>query len=322
MKKEIGGYFELEHIKNKHYHDNAKRLNSARYCLQYILQEKKYKKIYIPLYICNSVLQPINTIGLNFEFYSIDKNFMPLLNKKIKEDEVMLYINYFGLKTKCVHTIKRKYKNVIIDNTQAFYSKPINNTDTIYSPRKFFGVSDGGYLYTDLSSDKKIKKDVSYKRYKYLLKRIDLGAEEGYNDFQKNEEELNDQEILEMSNLTSNILSSLDYKKIMNKRNENFKILHNKLKKMNEIEIDESLIDNGPMVYPLLLKNEVIREYLIQNKIYVATYWKDVLKRVNEDSFEYYLTNYLIPLPIDQRYDKEDMQYIAELIINKVNLLP
>lgn len=247
---------------------------------------------------------------------------MPLLNKKIKEDEVILYINYFGLKTKCLHTIKRKYKNVIIDNTQAFYAKPINNTDTIYSPRKFFGVSDGGYLYTDISSDKKIKKDVSYKRYKYLLKRIDLGAEEGYYDFQKNEEELNDQEILEMSNLTSNILSSLDYKKIKNKRKENFKILHNKLKKMNEIEIDESLIDNGPMVYPLLLKNEVIRKYLIQNKIYVATYWKDVLKRVNEDSFEYYLTNYLIPLPIDQRYDKEDMQYIAELIINKVNLLP
>lgn len=50
MKKEIGGYFELEHIKNKHYHDNAKRLNSARYCLQYILQEKNIKK-YIYLYI-------------------------------------------------------------------------------------------------------------------------------------------------------------------------------------------------------------------------------------------------------------------------------
>jgi len=46
IKKEIGGYFGLElNSEKKEYHPNALKLNSGRYCLQYIFQIKKYRKI-------------------------------------------------------------------------------------------------------------------------------------------------------------------------------------------------------------------------------------------------------------------------------------
>ena len=48
----IGGYFELELRKGKHYHENALRLNSARNAFEYILRVRNYKKIYIPYYTC------------------------------------------------------------------------------------------------------------------------------------------------------------------------------------------------------------------------------------------------------------------------------
>ena len=41
-------------------------------------------------------------------------------------------------------------KNVIIDNVQAYFQRPIEGFDTLYSCRKYFGVPDGAVLYTDL----------------------------------------------------------------------------------------------------------------------------------------------------------------------------
>lgn len=310
--KEIGGYFGLEHVKKEHYHNDAIKLNSSRYAIEYILRVRKYKKIYIPYYICDSAIQPAEKVGINIEFYNIDNNFMPMLNKNIDEGEVFLFVNYFGLLSDRVSEIINKYKNVIIDNTQAFFVRPIKDIDTVYSPRKFVGVSDGGYLYSNCNKIE-LEKDISYYRYKYILKRIDLGASSGYEDFLKNEDQLDQQEILEMSKLTSTILDSLDYKYIKNKRENNFKILHNEFKNINKLDMPEIIFDNGPMVYPLLIDNDIRRD-LIESNIYVSTYWKDVLKRVDNDSYEEYLVNNLLPLPIDQRYDEDDMKYIVEVV--------
>jgi hypothetical protein len=60
-----------------------------------------------------------------------------------------------------------------------------------------------------------------------------------------------------------------------------------------------------------------MRIHLIENKIFVAQYWlsiKDWLK--NEDSYESYLVDNLIPLPIDQRYSKVDMDWIINKVID------
>src|SRR5258708_38630843 len=145
--KYIGGYFELEIKKREEFHKNAISLNSGRSCLDYLLSEKNYKKIYLPYYSCKSLLDIIKKQKLKYEFYSIYSSLMPILNKKLAADEVLLFINYFGLLNKYVTKEVAKYTNVIIDNSQAFYARPLDGVDTFYSPRKFFGVSDGGYLY-------------------------------------------------------------------------------------------------------------------------------------------------------------------------------
>ena len=54
---------------------------------------------------------------------------------------------------------------------------------------------------------------------------------------------------------------------------------------------------------------------LIDNKIYVAKYWPNVLQWSQKDSLEYELTENIIPIPIDQRYNSNDMNRIVDLII-------
>ena len=41
---------------------------------------------------------------------------------------------------------------------------------------------------------------------------------------------------------------------------------------------------------------------------------KTILKICNDDELEYFYANNIIPLPIDQRYDQSDMEYIVSLI--------
>lgn len=66
---------------------------------------------------------------------------------KNREDWVYL-INFYGQYSRDeIVSYAKEYKNLIVDNVQAFYTKPIEGVDTIYTCRKFFGVPDGGYLY-------------------------------------------------------------------------------------------------------------------------------------------------------------------------------
>lgn len=313
--KEIGGYLDLEiDDKDSFIHKNSILLNTARNCLEYILKAKKIKKIFISKYNCEVILEPLKKCGVKYEFYSIDKNFEVIEKINLKDGECLLYVNYFGLKDNYIKKLVKEYsKKLLVDNSQSFYSSVENNISTFYSPRKFFGVPDGGCLYVDKHLTQEFEVDCSYNKFSHLLKRTDLGAEFGYNDFKINDKLLNDQNIKAMSNITKKILNSLNYEKIKTIRLENFKYLHSVLCNKNELKIKPENI-SCPMVYPFLINNETLREKLIDNKIFIATYWPNIFDWCNTSEIEYYFAKFLLPLPIDQRYNLEDMKIIESVL--------
>jgi len=310
----IGGYFELELRTVEHYHQNALKLNTARNCLEYLLRAKEYRKIFIPYYTCEVILEPIKKLKIDYEFYHINQKLEPKNKYKLSNREAFLYTNYFGLKQEAVQDLANCYnKNLIVDNSQAFYAKPIEGIDTFYSARKFFGVPDGAYLYTNKYLEEKLEQDISYTRMLHLLKRIDIGAEAGYSDFQQNDSLLNNQPIKRMSNLTDKLLKSINYEETKLRRRKNYEILSNELQNDNQIDFgfDESSV---PMLYPYFSKRNKLRKKLIKNKIFVAKFWENVLGWCNSNSFEYKFVEMLIPLPIDQRYAKNEMLKIMEVM--------
>ncbi len=249
--KEIGGYFELELTKGIEYHSELLKLNSGRNAFKYILKTRNPKKVFIPNFICDSVIEPLDELKINYEFFNIDENFEIIQNVILKENEMIFYVNYFALKSKYIEKLTHKYNNnLIIDNTQAFFEKPIKDIDTIYSPRKFFGVSDGGYLSTNKFLDEDLEQDESCSHSIQLLGRIDKDASSFYADYQKAEQRLINQPTKQMSKLTQNILSSIDYENVMKKRRENFEYLKETLGDDNVLKIDFSS-EAVPFVYPL-----------------------------------------------------------------------
>lgn len=314
--KAIGGYFELELPKGEEYHKCAIRLNTGRNAFEYILRAKQYKKVYLPYYTCDVMLEPIEKLDLEVEFYHIDENLLPLFDySKVKDSEVFVYTNYFGVCDNNVDVVAQQCKNLIIDNSQAFYSHPLKGVDTIYSPRKFFGVPDGAYLYTDTLLDDGFETDISYQRFEHLLGRIDIGTEEFYGTFKSNDDSLMNQPIKKMSKLTQRLLSSIDYNSVAESRKQNFEYLNSKLSSTNLLSLNLSS-NSVPLVYPYFFDSGAeLKKKLIENKIFVATYWQNVLEWTSENDFEYKLAKCLLPLPVDQRYESNNLKEIELLVL-------
>ena len=311
----VGGYFELELRKGEHYHKNALRLNTARNCFEYILRARKYTKVYIPYYTCEVMLEPLKKCNVDYVFYHINEQLEPIEETyQLQPTEAFLYTNYYGLKQRCVERLVEQYgKQLIVDNAQAFFAEPLEGIDTFYSARKFFGVADGAYLYTDAQLDMEFEQDQSYQRMSHLLMRADVGAEAGYGEFRKNDDSLIDNPIRLMSNLTEKILCSIDYDSIKQQRRSNYMQLDEQLRNKNGIHLTMD-DDAVPIVYPYLTDDATLRKRLIENRIYVARYWPNVLDWCRPCDIEETLAKDMIPLPIDQRYGEEDMKKVIETI--------
>jgi len=312
---QIGGYFELELRKEVEYHKEAIRLNSGRNAFEYVLRARGYQKVYLPFYSCKVLLEPIIKLNLVYEFYPITEQLEPLFNYNlISENETFLYINYFGVKTDFVNKLIQFCPNLIIDNSQAFFDKPHIGVDTFYSPRKFFGIPDGAYLFTDKFLPMELSYDHSVNRFSHLIKRIDTGAESGYADFKANNDDLKEQPVQLMSYLTQALLCNIDYNRVIKTRKQNFRFLHEKLSDSNKLKLTEYK-NSVPMVYPYLTDNgSSLRKKLIQNKIFVATYWPNAENGGDQNIQEQYLTQHLLPIPVDQRYTTNDMETILEIV--------
>lgn len=312
--KSIGGYFELELPQGAEYHSQAIALNTGRNALEYILLARGYKRVYLPYYSCEVLLEPFDKMGVEYRFYHINMSMELDQPVTLKDGDAILYINYFGLKQDYVSALAATYgKQLIVDNTQAFFAQPIDGIDTFYSCRKFFGVPDGAYLYCDQEFDADLEQDHSWERMTHLLKRIDVSAESGYADFREQSEKLKNNPIRKMSSLTHRIMASIDYKQVALRRCENYRLLDETLKEKNFISFP--LTDDAvPMVYPFLTDDDGLRQRLIENKVFVAQYWPNVLDWCEKGCIDHQLTQQLISLPIDQRYSVEEILFSCKFI--------
>ena len=314
--KEIGGYFGLEQLVSNEFYANLIALNTCRNALLYILTARKIAKLYIPYYLCDSISKMCDRYGYPYEYYPVDSHFLPVFEKEADRNEYVLIVNYFGQITpEKVSSLKTKYKNIILDNTQAFFQKPIYGVDTIYSCRKFFGVPDGAYLFTDTPLNETLEVDVSKDRMKHLLGRYEGCASDYYSDFKQNDAALADEPIKLMSRLTRNILGAVDYQKVIDRRNENFKYLNEKLKNKNPFEL---IIPDGPFAYPFYSENAVeIMQKLAEKKIYIPTLWPNVMDDEGASKLEKRYSRNILPIPCDQRYDfSGSNSKEAEIILN------
>lgn len=316
---EIGGYIGLDIPDHGDPFPDAMKFQSGRAALRAALESARITRVLMPAYICDSVIQAAMDAGAVVDTYRLDDSLYPkCASDALPPGCALLYVNYFGL---CAANVTRLLQEVpghqlIIDNSQALCAQPTKALATIYSPRKFVGVPDGGLLVRngfELAAPE-AEDNGSLPRMRHLLVRMAYTAREGYPYYKESEKSLESTQPLRMSKLTNRVLASVDLSAVKRMRRANYLALASRLDTYNVLkwELDS---ESAPLCYPLIMRREAhhLVEMFAAKGIYLPIYWSDARARIS-DGIEHRLINYCLAVPCDQRYSLDHMALLADQI--------
>lgn len=277
---------------------NIIKLNLARNCLKYICKTYGINKIFLPYYTCPVVWNAVREENCEVNFYHIGKDFLP--TEEFKKDSFILYTNYFGINSDNCKLLAKKYSNLIIDNSQGFFTEPLGLA-SFNSLRKFFNVQNGAYLFTSKILEQEFQTD-----------EIDLtpiAMQKNYEKFLKNELFLDTQKDIKIiSPKVEQEMGNIVLEKEKHKRVELFKQYAQVFDEYNNIP---TTLKDGeiPYCYPFSPNNERIKQKLWAKNLTLLQLWKNFPKSFIESEF----LNDTIAFPLD------DTEYAEKIISTKLS---
>ena len=321
---EIGGYLQMEELPRCEYHPELFALNLARCAFLFAADLRGCKKVYLPYFLCDSVIDAARHHGMDIEFYHIDEDFRPVLPQTIDADALFYVVNSYGhLSDDDLILIRDRVGYLLVDHVHDFFRKPLPGMDALYSCRKFFGLPDGAYLSIGeglphseeaVSRYAALFEDRSSARMGHILGRYEDGASAHYQTMLANADTFHQEPPKRMSPLTHNLLRGIDYETAKAKRNENYDKLDQMLGSASRKAFPRT---DGPLCYPFYTKENgaALRKVLAAEKIFVPTYWSNVVRDLPEDSIEHDFAANILALPCDQRYTPDDMAFVADTLL-------
>lgn len=200
---------------------------------------------------------------------------------------------------------------------------PFEADAVIYSPRKLFGVPDGGLLIAhgvhELESWCHATSSAPFdKRYDLLAERLENPtASCPQQDLRMAQIDLEHQLSRQrMSTLTEKLLQRIPYEQVSARRKSNWSTLYRRLGALCLWPVSEP--DFTPFGFPLLAPQdyplEILHTQLVRKQVFCQRVWYplDLPRRLFP--LEEALSKRLLVLPCDQRYGAEDMEHIANLV--------
>lgn len=294
----------------------------------------------LPPFTCHTVVEPFLERGYTIFTYKVDKNLQANVNDiqncvEQSGAKLLLFHRLFGIDTtKGIDNIVERMQKlgvvIIEDCTQCVYStfKKSSADFHVCSIRKWCGVPDGGFAVCkdgvfnnkpttfDISLQDS-KKDASIMKYEYLFngtgnKKLFLSK------YREAEDILDEQkEFFAISELSACIQSHLDVELLKNKRRENFKIVAGGLKDIKGIQVIFPTLedDETPLYCPILCDNRPeVQNLLVNNSIFAPIVWPkaECCPEVNDETD--YVYDHILCIPIDQRYDRDDIERVVDVI--------
>ena len=319
MQDMMGGFFglELPDFDNFPYREGpgCAYVSSGRAAFECLLMNiPRPACVWVPRFLCNTMLQAPARLGIPVKRYGCTGQLAPIL-PEVQGNELVLLVNYFGLTGEAVAKAAAQLPGrCVVDATTALYAPPLPGVPTIYSPRKFAGVPDGGVLCAPFPiSHLPAGTQLSAPHSLHLLERLESGAAAATHSCDAAEDAL-DAPARRMSPLTRLLLRSIDFETAAERRLENYTTLHQALGSINRLLLPAAPA-HAPMCYPLVSGIPGLRDALIDAGIALPLYWPEVIEETEAGDEENRLARTLLPLPLDQRYKKCDMERLLHLIL-------
>lgn len=294
--------------------------------------------VYMPSYCCHTMIEPFARHGVKIEFYDIllSKNGIKKCFDVNNGCDIVFLMDYFGyIDSETIEIAKEqkeRNKIVIYDATQSVfcYNMDYSHYDYVFgSFRKWFGVNAGfcskkthwiyipelcqNYEYTslrnisfemkaDYMAGKDVDKQIFLKNFGELEEKLEID----YLNYAPDEKSLR-------TILTINT----DF--LRNRRRDNAKILINSFDENKCIvsSIFHSISEQDcPLFVPVDIqsgKRDALRQHLIKNNCYLPVHWPvSCLHRISNKSI--YMYDHELSCVCDQRYDKDDIGRLIEVI--------
>lgn len=309
---DIGGYGELElPHHNQNLHEKAYSLQSARAALFFFLKKKSIKKVFLPDYICDNLYPLFDKLQITLSIYPVDDSLGVPTDIFPREGELLLIVNYFGICRsnidKFLKDTKIPFSKIIIDNSQALFESAKKCAASIYSPRKFLGIPDGGFLYTDEVLAIPNKEFQASNYIAHLIQRSAGDVELGYANFLEAERALSRFEPKRMSKISQRLIHSYDLEDVKQKRILHFKILQSAFRDINLNRIERSE-DEVPLCFPLKVDRcvEEVCQKLVKSNIYLPRYWPNLKAGVHAEKW----FRGTLFLPVDHRLNEKKLEFL------------
>ncbi|MFW5804732.1 MAG: hypothetical protein ACOCWG_05835, partial [bacterium] len=328
----IGGDFpispnDLKGIASFSETEGVKMFSNGRTALMAILKHisensTQKRKIYLPYYICHSVIEACKLSGYNVSFYEITESFnFPISElNKLEQNTVLLTINYFGFvdDNSIVEEIKQKRPDIVTisDRVQDFYRLKDSIADYSFtSLRKAFPIPEGGLVFTkhiDFFDNFSYPENYFYKEKLLgsLLKGNGADDTDYLFFFEKGEQILDESTRIEKSSIISQYLyHKFNISEAQQIRQRNYDFIYSEGKKIGIDFIFEYKDHITPLSVPILIKDrDRIRKNLMKKNVFLPVHWP--LSSFYKDSKKSKeIARNEISLIIDQRYNLKHMEY-------------
>lgn len=303
------------------------------------------KRVLLPAYTCQTVIEPFLQLGCEVCFYSICKN-LRIDSQSILDatnrfnPDIVVAHPYYGMdfddgETDVLRQIKAKGCSLIVDITQCIFSNVRLYFADYYvgSYRKWFGCPDGAFLeplngdfdadiceYADNQDFVSRQTDAMYLRGIYfqtndeIVKQISIKL---------NKEAVHSisQEIVphRMADFSLMMMENEDMDFNQFQRMRNYKTLFQGLRNCSNCTVvcsDLAQITTAPLYFPIYVENRAeMQKRLAQQHIYAPVLWPVCNSAVLINETIAFIFSHLLAIPCDQRYDEKDMDKIINVIL-------
>lgn len=307
--------------------------------------DKKKKTILFPSYCCWSMSAPFEKAGWELVYYrlnedlTVDTDYLLQLLKE-HQPQTVLTMNFYGsaCTDEAVRIVKEfNHKIKIIEDFShcSFSIRQIYNPQVdmyVSSIRKSIGVCDGSlilskepipkhYVQEELKdfADKRFVAQEEKRRYKWS-KNQDK-KQEFLGTIRECEDIINDfTAVRPISVRAMQMLKIINGQEIAFARRKNMKHLWTLLNgKIHMVPGLERCFDGAPFSVPILVdKRDKVQEELVKKGVYTQLLWPICEKAKEVCPVSKMMDEKMLSVPIDQRYSWDDIEDIAQIIIDVI----
>jgi hypothetical protein len=311
---------------------DALELVDARSALQIVRDLVRPNRVWLPAYLCDSMIAPLSRDGSELCWYPTDARLRVIegaWQRGISAGDLVIVISYFGFPADSMlaEYARARGAYVALDGACALLTRPSIAADfVVLSPRKFVGIPDGGSLLCARPEHRAACRQLELAAPPQAWWQASMAALQGRPAFDRGEARAEWLECCEraeeaplgpfaISQVSRRLLATaFDWDSIAMRRRENYRQL---LERLQPFALYPELPDHVvPFGFPLRsARRDALRSALRSAGVLTPVHWSLPTEVPVAFEHSWQLSTELLTLPCDQRYDAADMQELAGLVM-------